>query len=351
MNSLLPPLPQALDVAVPLAMTPSFITKYQPRTLTAFALEPEFISLLQTLLTLKTFNVLFVGETGCGKTTIIQAVIQDYFALAKASASTKTCTRLLIADNILHINNLNEQGITYYRNELKTFCQTASTIPGKKKIVILDDLDLINEQGQQVFRNCIDKHSHNVHFLASCTNLQNVIDSLQSRLNILPLKLISLPRMRHLVEHVCLEEHIHLEPDALDFMLSIRGNSVCTVLNYLEKFKLLKSTITLEVAIAACTNISFHAYARFTTLCKVDDDLVGAMQVLFELYDCGYSVMDILDNYFMFVKITDLLTEDEKYAIVPLLCKYITIFHTIHEDKIELALFTNNLMRLFQQGA
>jgi DNA polymerase III delta prime subunit len=316
-------------------------------------MEPEFISLLQTLLTLKTFNVLFVGETGSGKTTIIQAVIQDYFALASATAmvKVKTCTRLLIADNILHINNLNEQGITYYRNELKTFCQTASTIPGKKKIVILDDLDLINEQGQQVFRNCIDKHSHNVHFLASCTNLQNVIDSLQSRLNILPLKLISLPRMRHLVEHVCLEEHIHLEPDALDFMLSIRGNSVCTVLNYLEKFKLLKSTITLEVAIAACTNISFHAYARFTTLCKVDDDLVGAMQVLFELYECGYSVMDILDNYFMFVKITDLLTEDEKYAIVPLLCKYITIFHTIHEDKIELALFTNNLVRLFQQGA
>jgi hypothetical protein len=57
--------------------------------------------------------------------------------------------------------------------------------------------------------------------------------------------------------------------------------------------------------------------------------------------------MDILDNYFLFVKTTTLLTENEKYKIIPYLCKYITIFHNIHEDEIELALFTNNLIALF----
>jgi hypothetical protein len=57
--------------------------------------------------------------------------------------------------------------------------------------------------------------------------------------------------------------------------------------------------------------------------------------------------MDILDNYFLYVKTTDILTEDEKYRIIPLLCKYITVFHNIHEDEIELALFTNNLIDIF----
>ena len=84
-------------------------------------------------------------------------------------------------DNVLHINSLKEQGIHYYRNEVKIFCQTASSFINKKKIVVLDDLDLINEQSQQVFRNCIDKYSHNVHFLSSCNNTQKVIDSIQSR--------------------------------------------------------------------------------------------------------------------------------------------------------------------------
>ena len=34
--------------------------------------------------------------------------------------------------------------------------------------------------------------------------------------------------------------------------------------------------------------------------------------------------------------------EMQKYKIIALLCKYITIFHNVHEDEIELALFTNN---------
>ena len=59
--------------------------------------------------------------------------------------------------------------------------------------------------------------------------------------------------------------------------------------------------------------------------------------------------MDILDNYFLFVKITDLLTEEQKYNIIPIICKYITIFHNIHEDEIELALFSNNICSIINK--
>lgn len=58
--------------------------------------------------------------------------------------------------------------------------------------------------------------------------------------------------------------------------------------------------------------------------------------------------MDILDNYFLFVKSTIILSETEKYDIIPFICKYITIFHNIHEDEIELSLFTNNLINIIK---
>jgi hypothetical protein len=58
--------------------------------------------------------------------------------------------------------------------------------------------------------------------------------------------------------------------------------------------------------------------------------------------------MDILDNYFIFIKNTTILTEDQKYNVIPFICKYISIFHNIHEDEIELALFTNNLMNIIK---
>ena len=113
-------------------------------------------------------NILFIGDIGSGKTSMLNALIREYY---------KGFTPNEYNNNILHINSLKEQGINYYRNDVKTFCQTCSVIKNTKKIVVLDDIDLINEQSQQVFRNCIDKYNHNVHFISSCSNSQKVIES------------------------------------------------------------------------------------------------------------------------------------------------------------------------------
>ena len=57
--------------------------------------------------------------------------------------------------------------------------------------------------------------------------------------------------------------------------------------------------------------------------------------------------MDILDNYFLFLKTTSSILETEKYDIIPFICKYIAAFNNIHEDEIELALFSNSLRQIF----
>jgi hypothetical protein len=115
----------------------------------------------------------------------------------------------------------------------------------------------------------------------------------------------------------------------------------------MEKFKLLNQPIDLDLASNICTNISFFIFEDYTKLLQ-NNEINSAIKLLYDIYDKGYSVMDILDNYFLFVKITDLLTEKQKYDIIPIICKYVTIFHNIHEDEIELALFSNNLFRIIQ---
>ena len=311
------------------------IYKYQPHCINDFEMDHELIQLIKTLISMNTLNILFIGDSGVGKTSLINSIIQDYY------------NGNLQEENILSINSLKEQGISYYRNDVKTFCQTSSLIHGKKKILILDDLDIINEQSQQVFRNCIDKYSHNVHFIASCSNPQKIIDSLQSRMTIIKLHPLSIENLSKIVDKICLAEKIKLSKEAEDFILSISNHSVRIVINYLEKCKLLNCDINVELADAICTNIAFQDFVNYTTLCKINKDLKQAISLIYKLFDRGYSVMDILDNYFLFVKTTDMLNEDEKYKIIPHICKYITIFHNIHEDEIELALFTNNLIQLF----
>ena len=151
------------------------------------------------------------------------------------------------------------------------------------------------------------------------------------------------------MKRICKIENIIIDKEAEDFVILISNNSVKTMINYLEKFKLLEHHIDINYAIDLCTNISFKDFDKYTDLCKNKKDYTNSIKILYDLIDKGYSVMDLLDNYFIFIKITTQLSENEKYIVLQLICKYITIFYDIHEDEIELALFTNNLISIFHK--
>ena len=313
-----------------------FLHKYQPLYFKDFESNDEMIDILNTLININNLNILFIGDIGSGKTTFLNATIKEYY---------KDYTQQQYQHNILHINSLKEQGINYYRNDVKTFCQTCSSINNKKKIIVLDDIDVINEQSQQVFRNCIDKYSHNVHFISSCSNSQKVIESLQSRFIIIKIRPLQKNNLNKIIQKIIDTEHIIISDEAKQFILNVSNNNAKILFNYMEKFKLLNQDIDLDLATSVCTNISFFIFEEYTKFLK-NYNLNEAIKILYDIYDKGYSVMDILDNYFLFVKITNSLTETQKYEIIPNICKYITIFHNIHEDEIELALFSNNLFSI-----
>jgi len=310
-----------------------FMYKYKPYLFKDFEIDSDIIDILNTMISMNNLNILFIGDSGSGKTSLIHAIIKEYYGNNQYN------------DNILVINSLKDQGIQYYRTEVKTFCQTRCSIHGKKKIVVLDDIDNINEQSQQVFRNCIDKYNNNVHFISSCSNVQKVIDSLQSRMIIIKLKPLTENNLNNILQKIKVLENIVVDKKTEKFVLTVANGSIRILLNYLEKFKILDEPVTYDLVNKVCTNISFsifHTYSSYALTSNLND----AIHVLYDLFDKGYSVMDIYDNYFLFVKITDLFSETQKYEIIKLLCKYITIFHNIHEDEIELALFTNNIIQM-----
>jgi len=314
--------------------TRPFIYKYKPERFKDFQIDNDIITILNTMISMNNLNILFVGDSGSGKTSLVNALMKEYYG------------DISYSDDILIINSLKEQGIHYYRTDVKTFCQTRCSIPNKKKIVVLDDIDNINEQSQQVFRNCIDKYSNNVHFISSCSNVQKVIDSLQSRQIIIKMKPLSIIYLNNILQDVKNRENISMDVMAEKFVLELASGSVRILLNYLEKFKILNEHVTQELVNQVCTNISFSTFDEYTSFI-LKSDLSEGVSILYELFDRGYSVMDIYDNYFLYVKLTPLLNETQKYETIKLLCKYITVFHNIHEDEIELALFTNNLSTLF----
>ena len=312
-----------------------FLKKYKPKIFSEFIIEADYINILKTLIEMNNLNILIIGNAGSGKTSLLDAIIREYY-------NNYSIPR----NNVLYINNLQEQGISYYRNEVKTFCKTPSSIHGKKKFIVLDDIDIINDQSQQVFRNCIDKYSHNVHFISSSSNTQKVIESIQSRCTIIKIKSVDKPLLKKIILKIKKNESIIINQKAELFILNICNNSIRLVINYMEKFKLLDCVITLEKAKKICTNISFYDFESYTNnwYCKKNFD--KAIKIIYSIHKKGYSVMDILDCYFDFIKQTEILNEECKYKVIKIICKYIALFHMLHEDKVELTFFTNDLMQI-----
>lgn len=316
-----------------------FITKYKPYYIKDFCIDDKLNTVLNTLLEIDNLNLLVIGNSGSGKTTILNALIREYYKLEKNASFPE--------NNILFINNLKEQGIQYFRNEMKTFCQSHSSIHGKKKLVIIDDIDTINEQSQQVFRNYIDKYKQNIHFISVCTNVQKVIESIQSRVHIIKLNQPTKYQVIKIMDRIIEKESIQIDDESKEYLLMISNLSIRIVINHLEKIYIIREPINIELCKKVCSNISFQHFENYLK-CLMKKEVAEAIQILYDIYDYGYSVIDILDYFFSFIKLTTMIDEEIKYRIIPLLCKYITIFHNLHEDCIELALFTNSMSDILQ---
>ena len=101
-----------------------FTFKYKPKLLKDFYINSNLLEILTTFIQIEKITLLLNGNSGSGKTSLINSIIKEYYIDYQPNE---------YLSNILFINTLKEQGISYYRTEVKLFCQTPSLIKNKKK--------------------------------------------------------------------------------------------------------------------------------------------------------------------------------------------------------------------------
>lgn len=311
-------------------MDEPFIFKYKPKTLNDFLSSNNLKELINSYINIDELNIIFLGDSGCGKTTLIECILKQYYK------------NNILDSDILIINSLKEQGISFYRNEVKNFCQTI-TLSDKKKTIIIDDIDSINEQCQQVFRNYIDKYSNNINVIMSCSNIHKIIDTLKSRVSILKLESINKNIIDNIVTRIITKENIIIEDSVKEKLYQISNYSIRNIINYLEKIKLYNKSITEENLYILCSNISYFSLENYTKLC-MQNNFNESLKILYNFYNIGYTLMDIYDEYFIYIKYSNILNNKQKIIINKILCKYISIFYNVHEDPIELAFFNKEII-------
>ena len=318
----------------------SFIKKYSPKYLNNTVYNKEFIDFIDALVEIDTLNIVLVGCQGHGKSCIIKCILNKYYGL-----ETK------LKNQIMYIDNLKEEGITFFRNEIKNFCQMSSSVINRKKTVVIDDIDILHDKNQQILRSLIDTYSHNVNFICSSSSTNKIINNLQSRLNIINIPAITTKELALILHNVCVEEDILLSEASKRLLINICDNSINLLYTNLEKIKLYISSfkhdninVDCNIVNTVCSKMCLNNFYNFTSEWFVNRNVDEAFSLISSIYLSGYSLMDIYENYFYYIKLTTLLDERKKMKILPLLCKYITSAQETDDSCVELFIFTNDLI-------
>jgi replication factor C subunit 2/4 len=183
----------------------------------------------------------------------------------------------------------------------------------------------------------------------SCSNVNKVIESIQSKQYMIKINNFNHYSLSHISNSIIKKEKLNITPEAIDFIIKISNNSIRVILNYLDKIKILNHNqiVDLNYIKNICTNIKYSEFDRYLQLIK-EDKVKEAIEILDYYYSNGYSVIDILDIFFEYIKLTDIIDENLKFNIIESIIKSIIIFNEIHEDDIELSFFTLDLYQIIK---
>jgi DNA polymerase III delta prime subunit len=316
-------------------MKTPFIQHYIPRRIDELLLDDELIQFIRHLFSMDNMNLLIQGGQGTGKTSIIRCILNDYI-------SEKAVPKgVFMTDNVLWPTQTDEN-VQSWRECILQFCKKIPAF-NCKKFVILDDIDSLNTSFQQIIRTMIEEYSHKINFICSCQNPQNVIETIQSRLYSIKLTSIKKEHIEKIFNRIAEEHGMVFTPEAKKIMLN-RTADVKDMITNMEKLKLLKYPIIGELELKEnLLNINHLDFARYLTLCSSFEGYKEAVKILEQYYYDGYSVNDILEEFFMYLK--TLNDDDEtRYKIIMCLMDSIAVFHNVHEHPIELYFFTKKVI-------
>lgn len=143
-----------------------WIEKYRAKNLSDIINHDEDIKIIENLIENKSLiNMLFYGEPGTGKTSMILAIARKLYGDEYKSY-------------IKEINASSDRGIDVIRTCIKDYVKLKSK---KLKLIILDEIDAMTPDAQSALRGIIDDYSRYNRFCLICNNIEKIIPALKSR--------------------------------------------------------------------------------------------------------------------------------------------------------------------------
>jgi replication factor C subunit 2/4 len=248
-------------------------------------------------------HIIISGLPGIGKTTSIHCLAHQLLGDA-------------YKEGVLELNASDERGIDVVRNKIKAFAQKKVTLPpGRHKIVILDEADSMTAGAQQALRRTMEIYSNTTRFCLACNMSNKIIEPIQSRCAILRYaKLRDTEILKRLLE-ICEMEEVEHNDDGLTALIFTCEGDMRQAINNLQSTHSGFGFVSGDNVFKVCDQPHPVIVQSIVRLC-LKGDIDGAMEKLNELWEQGYSAVDIVVTIFRVTKTFDELPEYMKLEFI-----------------------------------
>jgi len=319
-------------------MNELLINKYKPKKITDCYFDVNTMIILENFIANNNYNFIVQGDSGCGKSSAINILINNYY---KSNA-------FLINTNVCYITILKDQGVNFYKNDIKLFINNY-TNNGYKKFIVIEDVELFSEAIQLNFVELIKNYKSHIYFLLSTSNVLKINLTLYEMLDIIEFKKIDEAFLHTILNNILTSEKLVIDDAIKKYIINLSNNSINNLINNIEKLKLLYNNFNcLEdlIQLDIVSDIIINDFDILVDKCT-NYTIKEAMDYILNLIDKGYSIIDILENFLYYIKYNNTsICEENKFLIIKNIIKYINNYFTIEEDNIEIIFFVNNLYKI-----
>ena len=181
-------------------MNELLIHKYKPKKISELLLSDNNKDLLKNYLEHNYFNIIFEGCSGCGKSSLINIILQEYY-----KGNNK-----IIESNVCYISLLKDQGINFYKNEVRIFINNCIN-NNYKKFIVIEDVEFFSDMIQMYFFELIKNHKNSIYFMLTTSNKLKINNNLLHILDIIKFEQINYTYLWNTLTHILKQENINID--------------------------------------------------------------------------------------------------------------------------------------------
>lgn len=289
-----------------------WVEKYRPKQVKDVAHQDEVVRVLtNTLETASCPHMLFYGPPGTGKTTTALAIAHQLFGPE------------MYKSRVLELNASDDRGINVVRTKIKDFAAVAVGSGSRQsgypcppyKIIILDEADSMTEDAQNALRRTMETYSKVTRFFFICNYISRIIEPLASRCAKFRFKPLSEEIMSSRILHICKEEGLMLDSEALSTLSSISQGDLRRAITYLQSAaRLFGSTISSKDLISVSGVIPQDVIQSLFMACK-SGEFDFANKEVSNIIAEGYPVSQTLCQLLEVIVNSDDISDEQKARI------------------------------------